>query len=162
MVGQQKNGYWVIWATFFLAFVLAVTPVPLWLAWARPEWLALAVVYWTIALPHRVGVLTALLLGVFLDVLEGSVMGQNALSLGVVALLSQVLYQRMRVTNVWQQAAMVFLLVGINQLVCQWTQNLQGVAAPSLLFLLSAFTSALMWPVVLHVLRALRRYYEVS
>ena len=162
MLGQQQHGYWVIWFTFFLAFVFAMIPFPLWLAWARPEWLALAVVYWTIALPHRMGILTALFLGVLLDVLEGSVIGQNALSLGVVALLSQVLYQRMRVTNVWQQAAMVFLLVGINQLVCQWTQNLQGVAAPSLLFLLPAVTSALVWPVVLHVLRALRRYYEVS
>ncbi|MFT5709965.1 MAG: rod shape-determining protein MreD [Halioglobus sp.] len=162
MLGRQEHGYWVIWATFFVAFVLAMIPLPVWLVWARPEWLALAVVYWTIALPHRVGILTAVFLGVLLDVLEGSVMGQNALSLGVVALLSQVLYQRMRVTSVWQQAAMVFLLVGINQLVCQWTQNLQGVAASSLLFLLPAFTSALVWPVVLHVLRALRRYFEVS
>jgi rod shape-determining protein MreD len=158
----REHGYWVIWATFFLAFVLAVTPYPAWLVWARPEWLALVVVYWAIALPHRVGILTALSLGVLLDVLEGSVMGQNALSLGLVALLSQVLYQRMRVTSVWQQSSMVFLLVGINQLACQWVQNLQGVAASSLLFLLPAFTSALMWPAVLHVLRALRRYYEVS
>jgi len=162
-VGEhQQHNYWVILATFFVGFVLAIVPLPVWLMWARPEWLALLLIYWTIALPHRIGVVTAVCVGVFLDVLEGAVMGQNVLALGVVSLLSLVLYQRMRVTSLWQQAAMVFLLVGINQLVCQWIQNLQGVAAQSLLFLLPAVTSALLWPVVLHVLRALRRHYEVN
>ena len=56
----------------------------------------------------------------------------------------------------------VFVMVGINQLVCQWVQNLEGAGARSLLFLLPAFSSALLWPVVLHVLRGLRRHYRVS
>jgi rod shape-determining protein MreD len=80
----------------------------------------------------------------------------------VVALLSLVLYQRLRVFNVLQQAGTIFILVGINQLICQWVQNLQGRGSDSLLFLLPAFTSALMWPVVLLVLRSLRRHYRVS
>jgi len=159
---HEQHSYWVILTTFFVGYVLAIMPLPPWLMWARPEWLALILIYWTIALPHRVGVITAVILGVLLDVLEGSVMGQNVLSLGVVSLLSLILYQRMRVTNLWQQAAMVFLLVGINQLVCQWIQNLQGVAAQSLLFLLPAFSSALLWPIVLLILRSLRRHYEVN
>ena len=162
MVVHEQHGYWVISLTFFLAIILAIIPLPSWLVWARPEWLALVLIYWVIALPHRVGIFTGLFLGVIMDVLEGAVLGQNALSLAVLALLSQVLYQRMRVTNLWQQAAMVFLLVGINQLICQWIQNLQGVAAQTPLFLLPAFSSALMWPVALQLLRALRRHYRVN
>lgn len=156
------SGYGVILLTFFVACVLAVMPLPQWLLWGRPEWLALALIYWTIALPQRVGLTTALVLGIVLDVLEGAVLGQNAFSLTVVALLSLILYQRVRLYNVGQQAAVVFILVGINQLICQWVQNLQGVGAASLLFLLPAVSSALLWPVVLHILRALRRHYEVS
>ena len=57
---------------------------------------------------------------------------------------------------------MVFVLVGINQLVCQWVQNLEGAGAASLLFLLPALSSALVWPVALHLLRGLRRHYRVS
>ena len=159
---QGEHSYWVIILTFLLALVLAIVPLPGWLLWARPEWLALVLVYWVIALPHRVGIFTGLILGLVMDVLEGAVLGQNALSLAVLAMLSLILYQRMRVTSLWQQAAMVFLLVGINQLLCQWIQNLQGVAAPSPLFLLPAFSSALLWPVVLHSLRGLRRHYHVS
>ena len=89
-------------------------------------------------------------------------LGQNAFALVVVALLSQVLYQRLRVYSLWQQSAVVFILVGINQLICQWVQNLEGLGARTVLFLLPAFSSALLWPVVLHFLRSLRRTYRVS
>jgi rod shape-determining protein MreD len=159
---QDPHGYGVILLTFIAGFILAVLPLPQWLLWARPEWLALALIYWTIALPHRVGMVTGLLLGVALDVLEGAVLGQNAFALVVVALLSLVLYQRLRVYSLWQQAGVVFVLIGINQLICQWVQNLEGLGARSLLFLLPAFSSALLWPVVLLTLRGLRRYYRVS
>ena len=162
MLDREAQGYWVILLSFLVAYVLAVLPLPQWLLWARPEWVALALIYWTIALPHRVGITTALLLGVGLDVLEGAVIGQNAFALVVVALLSLVLYQRLRVYSLVQQAGVVFVLIGINQLICQWVQNLEGVGAPTLLFLLPAFSSALLWPVVLQILRGLRRHYRVN
>ncbi|MDH3995162.1 MAG: rod shape-determining protein MreD, partial [Gammaproteobacteria bacterium] len=73
-------------------------------------------------------------------------------------------YQRLRVYSLAQQSGVVFVLVGINQLVCQWVQNLEGAGAgaASLLFLLPALSSALIWPVALHLLRGLRRHYRVS
>jgi rod shape-determining protein MreD len=159
---REGQGYSVILLTFVVAYVLAVMPFPQWLQWGRPEWVALVLIYWCIALPHRVGIATGLVLGVGLDVLEGAVLGQNAFALVVVALLSLLLYQRLRVYSLWQQSAVVFILVGINQLICQWVQNLEGLGARTVLFLLPAFSSALLWPVVLHLLRSLRRTYRVS
>ena len=41
MVDEQPHAYWVILATFLVAVVLALLPLPVWLVWARPEWLAL-------------------------------------------------------------------------------------------------------------------------
>lgn len=162
MDDQEQNGLWVIWASFLAAYVLAVMVLPEWLLWARPEWVALFLIYWTIALPQRVGLLTGLIVGVGLDAIEGATFGQNAFSLMVVSLLSAILYQRLRLFNVIQQAGIVFILIGINQLICQWVQNFQGRDTQSLLFLLPALSSALMWPVVLHVLRGLRRHYRVN
>ena len=162
MEEKDAHGYWVIILTFAGAGVLAVLPLPQWLLWARPEWLALTLIYWIIALPHRVGMATALALGVLLDVLEGAVFGQNAFALLVLALLSLSLYQRLRVYSLWQQAGVVFLFIGLYQLVCQWVQNLEGARAGSLLFLLPALSSALLWPLVLHTLRGLRRHYRVT
>ena len=162
MANPDGHGYGVILLTFIAAYVLAVVPLPVWLQWGRPEWVALTLIYWTIALPQRVGIVTALLLGLGLDVVKGSVLGQNALALVVVALLALLLYQRLRVYSLWQQSGVVFILVGINMLICQWVQKLEGLSLLPRLFLLPALTSALLWPVILHVLRGLRRYYRVN
>ncbi len=162
MVDREGRGYSIIILTFLAAYVLAVIPLPPWLQWGRPEWVALTLIYWCIALPQRVGIATGLVLGLGLDVLEGSLLGQNAFALVVVALLALILYQRLRVYSLWQQAGVVFMLVGISQLIGQWVQNLEGPSALPRLFLLPAFSSALLWPVVLHTLRGLRRHYRVS
>ncbi|MDP4789892.1 MAG: rod shape-determining protein MreD, partial [Haliea sp.] len=53
----------VMAGSFLLAALLAVVQIPEWLQWARPEWVALTLLYWCIALPHRIGIFTALLLG---------------------------------------------------------------------------------------------------
>ena len=134
MESRGPSGLWVIAATFLVAFLLAVAPLPGWLGWARPEWVALVLIYWVVALPQRVGVLTALVVGVMLDILEGAVLGQNALALSVVAFLALILYQRVRVFNLWQQGAVVFMLLGINQLLVQWIQNATSEGAQSLIF----------------------------
>jgi len=162
VAGRQGSGYVVILLTFFAAGVLAVLPLPPWLQWGRPEWVALTLIYWCIALPHRVGIATGLVVGLVVDVLEGAILGQNALAMVLVALLSLLLYQRLRVYSLWQQAGVVFILVGISEIICQWIQNLEGVGVLPSQFLLPALTSALMWPVVLHVLRALRRRFRVN
>ena len=148
MVDEGPHGYWIILLTFLAAYVLAVLPLPGWALWARPEWVALVLIYWTIALPQRVGMATGLALGIGLDVLEGAVIGQNAFSLVIVSLLALVLYQRLRVYNLFQQASLVFVLIGINQLVCQWVQNLEGAGDRSLLFLLPALLLVGLWRLV--------------
>ncbi len=159
---QRPQGLWIIWLTFLLAWLLAIWPLPQWLLWARPEWLALFLIYWTIALPSRVGLFTALVVGVGLDVVEGAVLGQNALALAIVSALSLALYRRLRLFNVWQQSGVVFVLVGINQLVCQWVETLTASGAQTALFMLPAVSSALLWPVVMQSLRKIRRTFEVS
>jgi rod shape-determining protein MreD len=161
VVAQPARGAWVIALSLAAAFVLTAYPLPTSLRWARPEWVTLVLIYWTIALPHRVGIVVSFGVGLLLDLLEGSVLGQNALSLSVVTYLALVLYQRLRVFSMPQQASVIFVMVGINQLVSQWVQNLTGVGAVSLLFLLPAFLSALLWPAVLTILRSVRRRYGV-
>lgn len=116
MVEARARGSWVIFVSFLVAFILAIFPMPATLMWARPDWVALVLIYWVIALPQRFGILLSFAVGLLLDVLEGSMLGQNALSLSVIAYLGLVLYQRLRLFNMWQQAAVIFVMIGINQL----------------------------------------------
>lgn len=162
MIQSSPQSTWVIFLSFTVAMLLAVYPLPAALHWSRPEWVALVLIYWVIALPQRVGIVAAFSLGLVVDVLEGASLGQNALALSVVAYMSLVLYQRLRVFDIWPQAAVVFLMIGTHQLLCQWVQNMTGNGASTSLFLLPALVSALLWPVVLEVLRHLRRRFQVT
>ncbi|MEE4278489.1 MAG: rod shape-determining protein MreD [Halieaceae bacterium] len=161
-MSEPASGYWIILASLFIAMLLAMLPLGRSLAWWRPEWLLLVLVYWAIALPHRVGLLTALLVGLLIDVMEGAPIGQNMLSLSLVITLARIMYQRLRVFTLAQQASVVFLLAGLHQLIGHWLLGLQGVRIDGFLFLLPALTSALLWPPVMLLLRELRRAYPVT
>lgn len=159
---RASHGGWIILVTLVIAFWLSILPVPEWARWARPEWVALVVIYWAIALPHRMGVGMAWLTGFALDLVEGAPLGENALALSVVTYLALTLYQRLRMYAAWQQAGVVFVLVGINQLLCHWVQTMTAQAMPTLMFLLPALVSALLWPSLFLMLRYLRRRFQVA
>ena len=128
---------------------------------ARPMWLAMVVAYWVMALPHRVGLLTAWVAGLATDVLAGELFGQNALVLVLVAWLMLLLYQRIRRFPLWQQSLVMLPVLGIAQMVALWLSSLVGNRPPTLLYLLPAVISAVLWPWVFSVLRGVRRRFHV-
>lgn len=162
MVVSRGNGHWVIGLTFIVALWLAIIPLPLWAQTGRPALVAMVLIYWVIALPERVGIGIAWMVGLVQDIVEGTSMGQNAFALAIVAYLALILYQRLRMYTPLQQAGVVFILIGLNQLLCHWVQTLTGTVSPNLLFLLPALVSALLWPLLSVFLRLLRRAYYVS
>jgi rod shape-determining protein MreD len=159
---NKHHGGWIITATFVLAALFTVLPLPEWLEAYRPEWVALVVIYWVIALPDRIGLITAWIVGFFVDVLEGSLLGLNALALALVAYLALSLYQRMRMFTAIQQSSTILILVGIHQLMSFWvlTANSQNTA-PNLIFMISALSSAIIWPFIFFGLRYIRRTFNV-
>ncbi|HUH38487.1 MAG TPA: rod shape-determining protein MreD [Spongiibacteraceae bacterium] len=143
--------------SLFVALWLSALPMhDTWL-WYRPAWPVLILVFWIILQPERIGLGLAWLLGLAQDLVAGTTPGQHALALTAVAFLALLLYQRLRMYSVWQQAGIVFLLVGIHQLIGHWVQNLTGVVAPNLKYLLPALTSALVWPLLAPWLRPMQR-----
>ena len=158
----RTGGSMIILGTFLPGIMLSQMPLPSMLEWYRPEWVAMILIYWVIALPHRIGVGAGFLVGLMMDVVRGSVLGLNALSFTIIAYLALLLYKRLRMFPPWQQAMMVMVLVGINQLLFHWMQMVTGTTGDSLLFLLPAATSALFWPWIFVVLRGLRRTFRIS
>lgn len=156
------RGTSVIIATFIVALLLTIVPMPDWLAVARPEWGALFLLYWCIMLPFRVGVGSAWVLGLMLDVLRGALLGQHALALTVVAYLALKLHLRLRLYPLRQQALSVLVLVTIFQLLLLWTSGMIGKPATSWLYWLPALSSMLVWPLVFGALTAVRRGFDVA
>ena len=95
--------------------------------------------------------------GIAVDVLLGSPMGQHALSYVLIAYVVASLYQRVRMFSVWQQASILFVLLWLNQLVEFWIESIVSVTDWSFWYLLPAVSGAFLWPSVFLILRYLRR-----
>ena len=162
MMRTGRSGGWIIIASFLAALALTILPLPGWLAMIRPEWVALVLIYWCMALPGRVGVGFAWTIGLLLDVLRAALLGQHALSLAIVAYITLQLYQRIRVFPLWQQAVSVFILILLHLMLQLWIKGMSGNPPPALTFLLPALSSMLLWPLMFLGLRRLRRRYRVS
>jgi rod shape-determining protein MreD len=98
-----------------------------------------------------------------MDILEGSILGLNALSLVIIAYITLSLHLRLRMFSSLQQAGLVLVLVGLNLMMCHWLQIVTGQSvASSLLFLMAALTSAVIWPSLFHLMRQIRRSFRVQ
>lgn len=158
---SQSRGGLFIYVSFLVALMLSALPLPEELQWWRPEWVLLVLLYWIVALPTRVGLGTAWVMGILLDVLEGSLLGLNALALTIVAYIMVLVYQRVRMFSWVQQAVFVFLLVALDQFIAHWVKGILGVSSQSLMFLVPALVSAVLWPVLFMLLRGVRRGFNV-
>lgn len=151
----------IVGLTFIAALLLSVVPMPAPFDASRPMWLAMVVAYWVMALPHRVGLLTAWVAGLATDVLFGELFGQNALVLVLVAWLVLLLYQRIRRFPLWQQSLVMLPVLGIAQMASLWLSSLVGNRPPTLLYLLPSLISAVLWPWLFSILRAIRLRFHV-
>ena len=103
MAGIHSRNGWMVWLTFAIGLLLSVSPLPQFMEILRPLWLALLLAFWTLALPHKVGMVTAWCLGLAEDVLYGTLLGQNALILTLITFLVLSLQQRLpSLRLVWQ------------------------------------------------------------
>ncbi|RRJ83708.1 rod shape-determining protein MreD [Aestuariirhabdus litorea] len=162
MSEQRPRGGMVILLSFVAALLLAVIPLPGWGVLVRPEWVALVAIYWVLALPERIGVGWAWSAGLMLDVIQGTLLGQNALGMVVVAYIMMRLHRRMRMFPLPQQSLIVFVAIGLYQMVALWVRSVTGAVAPDLSFLLPAISSAVIWPWLFLILRDLRRRFRIN
>lgn len=149
--------YLVIYLSLLLALVLMILPLPEWVEIYRPNWVALVLIYWSMALPKRVGLWFAFLTGIVVDVSQGTLFGQHTLALVVIIFINMNFYQRIRVLTMPQQAIYVFALLLINQVLVAWVEGIMGRPTPILTFFGAPFIGTLIWPWVFVILRDIRR-----
>ncbi len=158
----QHRGGWLIIISFVVALALTIVPLPAMLELLRPEWMAMVLIYWCMAVPSRVGVSIGWLVGLMLDVSRDALLGQYALAFALVAFLTLHLHQRLRIFPLWQQALSVGVLIMLECLIVLWIKGLLGQSPGIWKILIPAFSSILFWPVIYLVLRHMRRVYQVS
>ena len=161
-IKEKSNGVWAIVLSFFLAYLLAIVPFPEWAMNYRPEWVPMVLIYWIMALPYRVGIGSAWCAGLILDILEGSVLGLNAIGLVIVAYVTSSIHLRFRMFSSIQQSGLVLVLLGLNLFLSHWLKVITGyTAASDMMFIMGALTSSVLWPSLFQLLRQIRRGFEV-
>ncbi len=161
MTLARHHGGGVILLTFVVALLLTIVPLPEWARYARPDWVGLVLIYWCLALPDRVGVITGWFAGLLVDLVTGTILGQHALSLTIVAYLTQRLHQRIRLFPILQQAFTVMILLILHQLLALWISRIIGRPGAPWYFWAPSLLGLLLWPVVFVLLRNMRHRFRV-
>lgn len=159
---SPAHGTWVIVLSYVAALALTIWPVPHWFEPFRPMWVALATIYWCLWLPQRVGVITAFLAGLLLDALAGTLLGEHALALVVLAWMALWVHLQVRVFPWWQQSFTVLVMLGIYSFLLFWVDGMMGYTTGAGLRWTPVIVSALLWPWVVQVMTRMQRRYRVS
>lgn len=153
---------WLVLASCFcMAIGLALMPLPHWLAVWRPDWLALVLIYWCMAMPDRVGMGMAWMLGLLLDVLTGTILGLHALALVLIAYLVQRFYLQLRAFPVWQQSFLLLFLLAIYQLPLFWLSGWGARRDPTLAWQ-AIISGSLVWPWIFALMRSIQGRHGLS
>lgn len=156
-MARRPNPLLALPFSFFVAFLLVALPLPQALSYWRPELVTMVLVFWVLNEPGKVGVWTAFLLGLLLDVLMATTFGVYPMMLAVVAYLTRLSYRWVKVFSLWQTGGLVFALVLVSLIVKRILLGVLGSGPDSLLFWVPALTSALVWPTVMLSLRRFTR-----
>lgn len=158
---QAHSGNWVIAITFVISMLLTVFPLPDWFAALRPQWCALVLLYWCFALPNRIGIVTGWCIGLLLDVLLGTILGQHALGFALISFLGINIHRQVRVVPLWQQALTVTALLIANQLLFSWIRGMTGYQYFAWSDWASVIATGFICPVVFSLLRICRTQFRV-
>ncbi|HEY4646200.1 MAG TPA: rod shape-determining protein MreD [Steroidobacteraceae bacterium] len=146
MSGDQLNRLPMV-LSVVVGLTLSILPLPRWLDIARPDFVVIVVLYWSIMVPRAGGIMLAFACGLALDASKGVVLGQHALALSLATYVAIKLHLRIRIFPVWHQALTVFWLLVLYQFVLFWIDGATGHPITNYARWLPAFIGAALWPV---------------
>jgi rod shape-determining protein MreD len=132
--------------TLFVALMVNLLPLTGWVLALRPDFVALVLLYWGIYQPRKIGFLPAWLLGLAMDVADGSLFGQHALAYSVMMFTAIFLHRRISMFDMRQQILHVLPVLLVMQLIVLGVRQAAGGEFPGWWYFLSSITGALLWP----------------
>jgi rod shape-determining protein MreD len=129
--------------------------------WGRAVWapdlLAVALVFWSVHQPLRIGVGVAFAFGLVMDVHQGALLGQHALAYTVLGFFAVSMHRRLLWFPVPNQAVQVLPLFAAAHLLSMLVRLVVGGDFPGWQIFLAPLVEAALWPFVSIVLLAPQR-----
>ena len=135
-----------IWASLIFAMMVTMLPVGR-LPW-MPDALAIVLVFWSVHQPRRVGIITAFIFGLAVDVHQASLLGQHALSYTAMSYFAITIHRRLLWFKVPSQTLQVLPLFVAAHAIEVAIRLLAGGTYPGPTLMLGPVLEAALWPFV--------------
>ena len=130
------------------SLMLTIAPMPEWAESYRPDWVALTLIFWAMLLPRTYSVGIAWVVGLIVDVAQGTLFGQHALALCFIVYITVKFHLQMRVFPVSQMTATVFAMLALYQFILFWINGVAGINAPAVTYWGPVVAGTVMWPLL--------------
>ncbi|MEO6968383.1 MAG: rod shape-determining protein MreD [Rhodanobacteraceae bacterium] len=147
-MNRQRTQTWIFAGSLALSLLLMLMPLPQTLAPFKPYWPALVLIYWVLEAPERTSIGLAFAVGLGADLLDGALLGEQALRLAALTFIVLRFRSRLRFFPMWQQALAVLVLLLNDRILLLLVRLFAGDARPPATFWLSPLIGMLAWPFV--------------
>ena len=113
--------------------------------WIKPDFVVLVLLYWCVEQPRKIGFVSAWLLGLVMDVADGTLFGQHALSYSILAYAGIVLHRRVLMFSGTPQVLHVLVLLLMNDLIVITIRVLAGADFPGFQYFIGSFVAGALW-----------------
>lgn len=157
----MSRRYALIILSIFCALVMALMPLPISFEAFRPDWVLLVLMYWSLALPHRINIGAAWVTGLIIDLATGSPLGVHSLTYAITIYITASNYQKLRNFSIWQQALLSAVFLALHHLLQFWLHHFLLDVYFSPQYLWPVLTGAICWPWLFLLLRKYRRHFRI-
>ena len=158
-MNKRLNNLVFVWSIMLLTTMMTIMPLPDFFYGIRIEWVSLAIIFFSMMNVSLMGVIAAWTIGLLLDLLQGGLLGENALILSIISYLSYRFRFQVRVYPDWQLMIVALFFLSFGNLISLWIRGFSG----RMLFVteewLSIFIAALIWPIFMRLTEILQNYF---
>ena len=152
MKQRQNSSYFLVILSFLVSLVLTIMPLPPTLGWVNPQWMFAVLLFWVISAPFQWGIILAWIVGICMDIVTATPLGQQALIFVLLTYGVLKFHPVIAHATLGQQAMLVGLLTAVTILLQGILLGWAGHSTHILLHELSALTTAFIWPLLYFLL----------
>lgn len=142
----MRNLRFRIWVGFLSALVLSILPLPELISSFRPPWVLLLVLYIEYYLPDNFKVTSLCIVGLSMDVLLSTVIGEHSFSLLLTTWMASTKSRRFQFFSIMQQICLIGFFCFFYQTLLAFIDALLGFHYSLLVPVASAVLGMLIWP----------------
>jgi len=146
---NQKNSNKLYALTVgLISIILTIVPTPDFLENFKPDWTLLLLIFLSINIPKEFNVGTAFILGILMDVSQGTLLGQHAFAYLLVIFLTSKLHLQLRNYPLLQLTAIICLILMIHQFILFWINGISGISSSISSYMGPVISGTVLWPII--------------